>query len=253
MNWNPVLHPRDPDDGRFVERAGGWLSGLAEQLRGPHERVVAGDHRDSLDYAYLAGRLGADPRKDDALAEIWRANGFDGLPRVVNRQEMDDAVASGWTELFRGVGKTQEEGTSFSDQFRTGDPYPGLGGFGNGIYAMPDWRRQATAGYGKSTMRMALHPQAKTVEADDIIAEMRGQGYTDFGAGPGDPDHVRVLSDVGRYASAAGYDAVAIRQLQSDMTRGGSVVEWLILNRTALAVQDTDVDPYAGLPVVRFG
>lgn len=34
MTWSEHLHPRDPDDGRFVEKSGGWLSDLSEWLHG---------------------------------------------------------------------------------------------------------------------------------------------------------------------------------------------------------------------------
>lgn len=247
MRWDPKLHPRSPDDGRFVERHGGWLAGLSSLLPGDGPDLDSGyrsgrDIREQLDYDNLLPHLHNISNKDEALGEIWRQAGYDGPPTVVDRATMDRAVGQGWTELYRGVGGTDAEAKQFTDQFRHGAAFPGLGGFGNGTYAMPAWRKQAASGYGLGVMRMALRPDARVVEADDVIEEMRGQGYTDFGVGRGESARRQVLSDVGRYASAAGYDAVVIRQLQPDMTRSGRPIEVIVLNRTALIVQDQNSD-----------
>jgi len=250
MTWNEHLHPRDPDDGRFIERRGGWLAGVSDLLGGGGDATLdthyrpSRDMREELDYDQLVHQVNTGGHKDDALGAIWAQGGQDGLPRVVDQGEMDRLVASGWHELWRAVGQTDVEGQQYADQFRTGEPFPGLGGYGNGTYAMPNWRKQAAQGYGYNIMRMALRPDARIAENGDILTEMRDQGYTDFGASATDSTRNQVLSEVGRYASAAGYDAVALRQLQPDGTRSGSIVEWLILNRTALAVQDTDWLPY---------
>lgn len=244
MTWDERLHPRNLDNGQFVEKAGGWLGGLSDLMSDDafdsHYRPGQ-DMRERLDYDQLVAHVHEGGPSDQALGDIWRQTGYDGAPRVVDRAEMNSAVAGGWVELFRGVGRTDEEGDLYADQFRYGEPWPGLGGAGNGTYAMPAWRKQAAGGYGAGVMRMALRPDARIAELDDIVAEMRQQGYTDFGVGRSESARRQVLSDVGRYGSAAGYDAVAIRQLQPDMTRSGKVIEWVILNRTALLVQDENL------------
>lgn len=71
------------------------------------------------------------------LRELARAQGFDGLPDVVTKEQMDEYVVAGERELFRGLdaygirGKTGED---LAEQFRSGDLYVGKGIFGNGIY-----------------------------------------------------------------------------------------------------------------------
>ncbi len=60
-------------------------------------------------------RIGDTSQGDWFLRELARAQGFDGLPQVITKQEMDEYVASGERELFRGLdsygikGKTGED------------------------------------------------------------------------------------------------------------------------------------------------
>lgn len=81
--------------------------------------------------------IGDTSQGDWFLREIARTQGFDGLPHVVTKQEMDEYLASGEQELFRGLdsyGMKGSTGEDLAQQFRSGDMYVGTGLFGNGIY-----------------------------------------------------------------------------------------------------------------------
>jgi len=182
--------------------------------------------------------------------------GFTGTPEVVDRAEMDRRVAAGWPEMWRGVSDytvresdnvgsrtrtvTAEENT---EQFRSGDYYPGVGIFGSGTYASVD--PDTALGYVSGSLgedyastpgiaRIALRPDARTVDFDELLEQ-----YPDLAAArrPGDR---AVLQDVGRLAAALGYDAISIRprnpaHLAASPRR---IMYYAILNRTAVAVQE---------------
>lgn len=81
--------------------------------------------------------IGDRSQGDWFLRELIRAQGFDGLPHIVTKQEMDEYIAAGERELFRGLdsyGMKGKTGEDLAEQFRSGDMYVGTGLFGNGIY-----------------------------------------------------------------------------------------------------------------------
>lgn len=69
--------------------------------------------------------------------------GWDDPADVLTPQEMDDAIAAGWTEVWRGVGRTST-GTAaqLAQDTRTGPWELSSGAYGSGIYASP---RRSTA------------------------------------------------------------------------------------------------------------
>ncbi len=265
MTWKEWLHPRDPD-GEFAHESG-WLHRTAGVFGGGggHQRVQGRDLRGGVDYERLWAAHPQDPTtfqgEDHTLKPILNTQGFDGPPRVATRHEMDQAVAAGWTPLWRGVGVTREAGDGYAEQFRTGDLWAGLGAYGNGTYAMPDWRRTDANGYGSTVMRMALHPDARVVSRAELHKLMDEDGignatrvYKGTEAGRDSPRE-RVMADEGRYAALHGYDAIMVSYTgdkapsPGERNEPGSVMEWVVLNRTALMVQEDDgTNPY-GLPV----
>lgn len=196
------------------------------------------DLRGELDYEQVwgdgPGEFMMGP--DKVLGRIWATQGFDGPPRVGTQREMDAAVADGWTEMYRRV-----EGAGYAEQFRSGDAWPGLGGYGNGTYAVPAWGRTHVAGYGGDELRIALRPDAKIADMWDLDREWRDQygGMVDPYSVQ-DGNHERAaMGDLGRWAAARGYDAMFV----PDRDNPDHIpLEWVIFNRTAVMVQEADRD-----------
>jgi hypothetical protein len=207
-------------------------------------------------------------RFDVALAEIGAKQGFDGLPQVVTRAELDAAVASGWTELWRGVqGSYTHTAAAINGRLRSGAYEPGKGLYGNGWYTSE--RRITAEGYrGRepktnfpagggadfelsdldgpeepdSLVRFALGPDARVIDYDELTA-LRDKWLS---GQIGDPALRAYFSDPGRFAASLGYDAIRVPAGRGD---GGYYPGWeeeddpggamqiIILNRTAVMVQ----------------
>lgn len=255
MSWKEWLHPRNPD-GEFAHETG-WLHRVAEIHHGGsggHQRVRGRDMRAEVDYDRLWAAHPQDPTtfmgEDHTLKPILAAQGFDGPPRVATQAGMDQAVANGWTPMWRGVGVTLQEGVVYAEQFRTGPLWVGLGAYGNGTYAMPDWRHRDTGAYGEAELRLVLHPDARIISRIELQRQMDEDGignttrvYKGTESGHDSPRE-RVMADEGRYAALLGYDAIMVSfsgdavPTPDERAEPGAVAEWIILNRTALMVQE---------------
>lgn len=246
-HWDERQHPRDPD-GQFTEKPGGWVSrvyGLFDQ----HQVVRGGDVRDQFDSEQERPRI---PRSsfagtgDPVLGDIYAAQGFNGSPEVVSREEMDRRVAAGAPQMWRGISShldddgTRRTGATLAEQYRSGPHFPGLGMFGNGTYASVD--RDQTLGYleyqggydySNRTMpgqlRLSLRPEARVVDFDDLMEMMQADGLV--------RDQRELWGDPGRYAAARGYDAIAA-QPRNENYRDGRIMYYVLLNRTAVVVQE---------------
>jgi hypothetical protein len=92
-------------------------------------------------------------------------------------------------------------------------------------------------------LRMAISPDARIVDFDDLIAMMqpverdeKGRRKVDWTTGlPTDPQDL-VAMDPGRFAAILGYDAIAAQPRNPDY-RDGRIMYYTILNRTAVAVE----------------
>lgn len=168
---------------------------------------------------------------DTRLAAIWTAQGFDALPQLLDTAAFNTAAA-GQTVLYRGL--AGEQAAAYADAFRTGEAFPGLGIYGNGTYTTTSEYTAQT--YTKTSgayigdhpgvvMRMMLAPDAKIAtfaQLDDLLYDvvLRTPGLN--GA----------FDDLGRLASALGYDAIAVTP---DV---GNAEQYLvILNRGKLIVE----------------
>ncbi|MFX0579046.1 GntR family transcriptional regulator [Nocardia nepalensis] len=199
-----------------------------------------------------------DPIEDPAMAYIARAQGFDTRPTLAGPEEIDAVVAAGWQELFRGVRDSR-----YADEFRTGRYLPAIptsSSFGIGIYASSDIDVALGDADDRSegVIRMALRPDARTIDFADLCAEMAGEKATlDYEermlTAQEQTTGVRtrrrdlslrreILSDEGRYAAARGYDAYYVRE-------PGTADVWIILNRSAVVVEyPTPEDPTPETP-----
>lgn len=188
-----------------------------------------------------------DSRGDLTLAEIYRVQGFDGLPTLVTRSEMDALVANGEVSkrVYRGVNPAPD-GKSSVDAYRTGKYHPGTGIYGNGTYTATN--RETALNYGSNTeaniLNMGISKQAKIITHDQLIGEFREfQSQTDdrfwelgnkWKERTKEETHeFRLLeylrNDVGQFAAFRGYDGYTVPQ--------GSHEYIVILNRTITYVE----------------
>jgi len=264
--WREPQHPRrpaGPGGGQFISKGGavGWLLRTGASAGG--QRPARGhDIRDQLDYDKLARRIHQDNSGagDVGLGDIYEVQGFDGRPLVVSKDEMDQLVASGHTQVFRGVADARDDspfagltGTDFAHQFRVGDQHwPGYGMHGNGSYAT-SWELEAR-GYSDATyekfrtdpgepedwpgvLRIAVPPDARVVELGRLRSQWAQETAQHRGA-----ERRAVFADMGRFAAALGYDAIDLGPMSTAGTQipgaPPSRTHYVLLNRSILAVQE---------------
>ncbi|GGL06014.1 hypothetical protein GCM10011588_20610 [Nocardia jinanensis] len=218
-------------------------------------RARGRDLIDEVDYVSLWAKRNDSGPGDRALAEIYRMQGFDGLPTVTGPAEVDKIVKAGSWELFRGV--AARHGVSareYAEQFRSGPYLPGrtLGyvGVGNGTWVTP-LKSEAVryaAGDAEGVVRMALPRRGVRIGAyGDLAAEQSRvlapieqeiRQFKDAGARVETSDRLwaledkrAVLDDAGRFAALRGYDAY------TTPWRNAAGEYWIVLNRTALVVE----------------
>lgn len=163
---------------------------------------------------------------------VQKVTGYDALPGIASRAEMDELIASGWQETFRGV--ASDKAPEMFEQFKTGTFFPGNGIYGNGTYSAEDFFTAETYANGPDAVsngngivwRMAISPNAAVVDVNDLLDE-----YDDYRrANPnyGNDEMLRtIIDDAGYFAMRQGYDVITVG------SRGYNV----ILNRGAVMVQ----------------
>ncbi|MBF6182110.1 hypothetical protein [Nocardia otitidiscaviarum] len=201
---------------------------------------------DDLDYRALDGAGYGTNHGGRALGEVNRRQGFDGPPTLVSREELDQIVAAGGVELFRGVSDPR-----FVAEFKSGSYFPGTGQYGEGTYATPDvgMALRYADHRSETLLRMALKPDAKVVDYLDLYHEQQAELRSISekmeelrrGERPHDASEREEelesrywqVYDRGKFAAIKGYDAFSVGGTEE----AGVRQEWIILNRTALAVE----------------
>lgn len=228
-------------------------------------RVVGRDLTAEVDFGALA-QLPAKIRRgepDQRLAAVASMQGFDGKPQLGSSRDLDALVDAGGYELFRG---TQDSGrvtsAQHAQQFRTGDAFYGTGDYGNGIYFTPS--QEEALGYAdfdedgvnravmprdakiidlpelKTQARMAAPEAVDRMQTaqqqllDSLTDEQERIGALNAALEVNAAERVRSLAaDTSLHAMAKGYDAIRIPGAGED-----GEDYWIVLNRTALTVQD---------------
>jgi len=204
-DWDEAEHPRDRV-GRFRDKAGGgWVGAVFDRIRGGsrYKRVEGRDLSDEV-----IGRAGhftgvyLDPNTygDEVAGEIAQMQGFDGPPTVGTAAELDEAIAEGGTELWRGYrgalpqwseGYGEDPGRVYYptwgrvadhiEQWRSGQYTAGSGIYGQGTYTSVDRRVMERFGEPmedragrtvamvdpRSVARMVLSPDARVIDFHD--------------------------------------------------------------------------------------
>lgn len=240
VRWRESDHPRD-SEGRFSRKAsGGWVEAASDQMSRGHAPVRGRDIRSELDPDEPAPRIGFG-QPDPLLDRLLTMQGYGGPPEVVSREEMDRRVDSGWPEVWRGVGDSQHgSAAENAEQYRSGKLYPGSGIFGNGTYAAVN--PETALGYAGGALgsdyhttpgilRIVVRPDARVIDFDELV-----ELYPHLNKGTR-MDQRGALDDPGRLATALGYDVIAAQPRNADY-RDGRIMYYVILNRTAVAVQE---------------
>ncbi|WP_328407819.1 hypothetical protein [Nocardia sp. NBC_00403] len=200
---------------------------------------------EDLDYRQLysekIGRNG-----DMALAEIYRRQGFDGPAELTDAEGIAGLESTGRTRLLRGVSDARHV-----EEFKFGPLFPGTGGFGHGTYATTDPQRAMQYAHydPDQVIEMVLHPDARIVDYERLHNEQQ-QALSQINdelnrlhkmeRTPEEEARIEelkeksfILKDRGRFAAAKGYDAYLVPEATADHYE-----EWVILNRTALIIQE---------------
>ena len=187
---------------------------------------------------------------DFAIEDVMAAQGFDGLPRVVSKEEFEAAVKAanggqGFIAQRTYSASDQETLDMYRDMLYNGKWYVdcGTGGaqYGQGMYCAADYNGQLTSGI-KAEMQhyielnvsrgntlsyvetLTLDPSAKIISYDDLFKRAQendawaimSQGRT---------------TDLGVFAAVLGYDAINAEG------HGESGSYTVVLNRTKLIIQ----------------
>ncbi|MET8878550.1 hypothetical protein, partial [Nocardia sp. NPDC004604] len=249
---------RYDDDGvwriTLRESTAGVAAEVVESRIPPADCIRGRDLLRDLDYRTLSTLDTSDVEAegDGILGGIYRHQGFDGLPTMVGPGGIDALLAAGGRELFRGVTEPR-----YVAQFRTGSYFPGRSAYGissgNGTYVTTS--SKVALHYAEErpdgVVRMALRPDARVRDIANIhdehvlvtsvlkneiakLTRIERPTYQVIARIDALRNQLVVLGDLGRFAAAKGYDAYR--------TYGGYWGEddeyWVILNRTALVVED---------------
>jgi hypothetical protein len=178
-----------------------------------------------------------DKTGDQMLSKLYELQGYNKTPSIATRSEMDLLEKAGNHHIiYRGV-----EQKSQTDAYKFGDHFAGKGIFGNGSYnSTVDFTGQSyTAGAVRTPedstlMRIALPKSAKIIDYD-VASKQQYSEWKDLFAGDKIAP-VQVFGDVGRWATAKGYDAIQIKGGTDNVPIGEDY--FIVLNRGKVTVQD---------------
>jgi hypothetical protein len=188
-------------------------------------------------FGYSVERAG--PGEEDVYTKaLLQEQGFDGLPQVVTRRQLDAYVAAAEPELYRGI--AGGAASAYAKELREGNLFIGHGAMGGGVFAAGGTRGlQVARNYaedpGSVVVRMAVKRGARVVELGALVrqmaAERAGGPAPHATREPGARATLTLVPSV--YAAYLGYDVVVDRRFEV----------WLVLNRTALRIQDKVLPP----------
>lgn len=230
---------------------------------------------------YEVGVRSQRPRADGeaGLASVYDAMGYHAKPEIQTKAQMDRHVANGETQVFRGTVGQSQDLDIFNKAFRgNANHFAGYGIYGNGTYVAVN--QKVADGYagGKGSgmiLRMTIKKGAKIGDYETIEADRAAQQKARMAAHKPlfderdrlqkavlstprtDPTYAAkntalnahdaliqrtvplgIYDDVGAYAATRGFDGYVVRRTA---TTGGDY--YVILNRGAVRVQDTSIEP----------
>lgn len=175
--------------------AGGTVVGGPARLQGMKYRQYYENHKavTASDQAGLVKYQNPKTSKQSYISQALHAQGFDGLPKIVDKKEFDKArKASKFVAQRIYCGTTQAVTDAYQQQFYSGDYYvdcaSGGAQYGKGMYTAADYTgtlssgiktemthyKQQGASKGarhSATETMTLDPSAKIVDFGDVRGE----------------------------------------------------------------------------------
>jgi len=190
---------------------------------------------------------------DERLAAIGAMQGFDDVPTVVSKKEMDKLLATGdYIEAWRGVGgNIYKTAAQINEEMRSGPAYYGTGIFGNGYYLST--RKNVAVRYSdhtkNSVIRVLIPKTAKIEEHSKVLKKAKQAVSSAGGFSPVGRRNLGggTLHDEGRYAAAEGLDGIEIPSTAQSAGMGGAshiassgqpAYNWV--NRSVLIIQEAD-------------
>jgi hypothetical protein len=174
---------------------------------------------------------------------IQKATGYDALPVVASKYQIDNLVEKGWTESFRGVeGSSNTSAKDIYVAFKEGEFFPGRGIFGNGTYSASDRfvaERHYAGGIDAirrgegAAWRMAISPDAKVIKYSELD-KMEPTPANPNLSGSESITQQDVFFDRGYRAIREGYDIILVEEKDNNTSD-----YYIILNRGVVAVQDS--------------
>lgn len=206
-------------------------------------------------------KTGNGPREngegDPVLKALYAAQGFDGLPHLVEDSQLAEHIQNGEAELFRGV-----EGMHYAKAYQTGDYFAGRGVYGNGTYTAMTTEgtseetsaQHCASGYGDNVLHLSVLPNTTAITSGRLLKEF--STYTkdiqDKASAAFDQKNyeqgrqyerlLQLIDEPGRFATAKGYDAIYVDRSTVKSSRGKLSDFLVILNRTATRVGKTVLD-----------
>jgi hypothetical protein len=269
VSWREKDHPRDAD-GRFTES---WAGAISDQMGGarwfPHYRAgrdltasgYTAQHSDEYRQMLRTWAEQGWPHGDPIQRDLAREQGFDGLPGSGNEQDLDEAIAAGGIEIWRGYGPIftaedqrrpmapDERGEPFDrakraqDQWRAGEYTAGNGVYGQGTYTSDTLEAARTFGVWGSRYGYRNEDEGDESYAQRMVLSPHARVYY-YGTDPtieawSKASHGDGMQDPGRVLMARGYDAMKVPAGEDDGT-GVDAAQYVIFNRTALIVQERE-------------
>lgn len=197
---------------------------------------------------------------DGRLAAIGAMQGFDAMPTVESKSEIDRLLATGdYIEAWRGVsgagggwsargrgGHGGKTAADINEEMRTGPAYYGKGIFGNGYYlaTQKSVASQYADGTKGSIMRVLIPKSALTQTYDKVEKEAQANSSRISKAKGSSGYELSTFWDPGRWGAAKGIDGIEINPHHRAHGGGGAshvashgkpAYNWL--NRSVLIIQ----------------
>ena len=241
MAFKEEDHPRD-NDGKFTDKEGGktyrqnvsYDKILSDDATAETDNTIGEFDEKAFDSVKDiplnqiradSGWLFGQGRTDSTLHKILHAKGYDRLPKVVSKEEIDGLVKQGYTPIFRGMKYLGDDVPSGAEQYKRGEMFVGRGAFGHGVYFATNNRMASKYSVDKdgkvgSLLFGVLDKSAKIISAEDakrLSEELRNKAQTS--------EHKAILSDVGKVAALYGYDAIkATEDILVVLNRGKTII-----------------------------
>lgn len=195
--------------------------------------------RDRTDGARITGR----GQENYILEIVAEKQGFDGKPKVVSSEEIDQLEKDGWTIAYRGITDFSAGGRDaikwkaeeLAEELRTGNYHAGAGTDGDGLYFTTDKSvAESYAGSKGVVVRVAIPPNSTltTNEFNDEIVSHREKiskgGVGDFWG----------ADDIGVSLASKGFrGAESLRKMS--VSEGGTRIApvFVVWDRSMLAVE----------------